>query len=217
MEDTTIEDVLKTVETFYARKEYQKALELLEANREKISSGLWHYNMGTVHAELGNLPLARYHLQKAELEGFSSKEVINNKELVEERLEISRLEQPLTGEDYIIQTGLTGAQGIFMTISICLIIVGIIALWKKSSIKTLLGTVFLALIFMGLNFWVTSWDKKIVMKTQPVHEGPSAIFEARSELPPGLMIVTEKKGEWLKIIYPSRFKGWIKETGLKEL
>lgn len=217
MEDTTIEDMLKTVEASFAQKDYRGALKILEANQSQISPGLWHYNMGTVYGKLENYPLARYHLVMADEKGLSSQEVITNRNLVETKLEIPKFEKPQIWSDYLIKTGVVATQGIFVTISLLLIIGAIIALWKKSSIKIFGLFLTVGLFVMGLNWWIGSWDRKIVLMSQPIYEGPSVIFEARDELPPGIMLVTIKKEGWLEVIYPSRFKGWIKDSGLKEL
>jgi hypothetical protein len=217
LEDTTIEDVLKTVEAFHNQKEYQKALATLEANQSKISPGVWHYNMGTEYGKLDNLPLARYHFLMAELKGLNSKEVLSNRNLIESKLDITRLEKPISSYDYFIKISLEASKGILTTVSLLLVIIGLFNLWKKSNFKALGICLFFALGFTGMNWWVNSWDKSIVMETKSVQEGPSAIFSVKGELPVGVMVITQAKGEWLEIIYPSRFQGWIKESGLKEL
>lgn len=217
MEDTTIEDVLKTVETFYAQKDYQKALETLAANKGKISESVWHYNVGTVYGKLENWPMARYHLTLAEWEGLSSKEVISNKNFVESKLDTKKLERPLSPSDYFVKGGIELSQGIFSSVSLLVVLVGLVAFWQKKSIKALGASLAIALIVVGVNFWIHSWNKMIVVSTQVIKDGPSEIFGQKDELPVGLMIVGTKKGNWFEIVYPSRYQGWIKDAGLKEL
>jgi hypothetical protein len=217
LEDTTIEDVLKTVETFYAQKDYQKALETLAANKGKSSESVWHYNVGTVYGKLENWPMARYHLTLAEWEGLSSKEVISNKNFVESKLDTNKLERPLSPSDYFVKGGIESSQGILSSISLLIVLIGLVAFWKQKSIKALGACLVFAMIVVGFNFWIHSWDKMIVVTTQVIKDGPSEIFGQREELPVGLMIVGTKKGNWIEIIYPSRYKGWIKDSGLKEL
>lgn len=217
MEDTTIEDVLKTVEALYAQKNYQEALKTLEANQANISPGVWHYNVGTILGKMENLPLARYHLMMADLEGFNSQEVIANKKLVESKLDIAKLEKANSASDYFVKGGIEASQGILTTLSLIFVILGIVNMWKKSSYKVLAVLLTSALFIIGLNYWIQSWDKVIVITTQSIQEGPSVIFPSRDELPVGVMLIISKKGEWSKIVYPSRFQGWIKNTGLKEL
>jgi len=217
LEDTTIEDMLKTVENSFAQKDYPGTLKILEANKSQMSTGLWHYNMGTVHAKMENYPLARFHFLKAEAEGFNSKEVLTNRELVERKLDIERSESSISTSDYLVKGGMTAAQGILGMVSLFLIIAAIFSLWKRNSLK-IFGVILLpALILVGLNIWIKNWNRQIVMTPQPIFEGPSAIFEARNEVPPGVMLVVVEKDGWLQIIYPSRYQGWVKPEGMKEL
>ena len=217
MEDTTIEDVLKTVADLYAQKEYQKALEILTVNKNKISEGVWHYNVGTIYGKLENLPMARYHLIEAEWKGANSKEVIDNKIYIESKLEIPTLEKPLSPSDYFVKGAITSSQGILTSVSLLILISALIVFWKKKSFVALMTGIALFSTVIGLNFWIISWDKMIVTNVQEIKEGPSEIFGLRGEIPPGLMIVGNKKGIWIEIVYPSRYQGWIKNSGLKEL
>jgi hypothetical protein len=217
LEDTTIEDVLKTVEALYAQKNYSEALKTLELNKRDISPGVWHYNVGTVFGKLENLPLARYHLMMADLVGFNSQEVSVNKNIIEIKLDIPKLEKANSASDYFIKGGIEASQGILTTLSLILVILGIVNMWKKSSYKVFAVLLTSALFVIGLNYWIKSWTKVIVISSQNIQQGPSVIFPSRDELPVGVMLIISKKGEWSKIIYPSRFQGWIKNAGLKEL
>lgn len=217
MEDTTIEDLLQTVEKFYAQKDYANALKTLESGKGKISQGLWHYNMGTVYGKLGDWPMARYHLLEALEDGYSDQPVLINKSLVEEKLGVVKLEKPLSVIDHAVNAGLGASHGILTSVSLLLLIFGLVIYFKKSSFKLFICLLLFSSSALLLNWWITSWNKSVVITAQSIHEGPSSIFGSRSELPPGIFIVTKKNGEWLKIIYPSRFQGWIKNAGLKEL
>ncbi len=217
MEDTTIEDVLKTVEKLYSQKDYSGALQLLEKSSQKIGEGLWHYNMGTVLGKLDKLPEARYHFLMSELHGFHSKELSLNQEIVESKLSVTKFENPLTVTDYIARGGLIGAQGYFTSIALLFLVIAIWMLRKKDRFKSSLFYFSVSVIFVGLNFWVNRWDKSIVVAPKVIHDGPSSIFGERGELPLGLMLITTENEDWIKIIYPSRFEGWIKRDGLKEL
>jgi hypothetical protein len=74
-----------------------------------------------------------------------------------------------------------------------------------------------SLSFFGATYWVKSWDRGIVLIPRPIKEGPSVIFSSNQELPVGIMVVTKREGDWLKVIYPTRFEGWIHSTHIKEL
>lgn len=217
MEDTTIEDVLKTVENLYAQKDYQKALETLNAHKSEISIGVWHYNVGTIFGKLENWPMARYHLMLADSNGLSTKEVIANKKFVENKLDVQRLEKPLAPSDYVMKGGIEYASGILTSLSLLVLLIGLLFFWKKKNIRVLISSLVVCATFAGFNIWISSWDKMIVVNTQLIKDGPSEIFGPRDEIPVGLLIVGRKKGDWVEVVYPSRFQGWIKNSGLKEL
>lgn len=217
MEDTTIEDVLKTVQNYYAQKDYNKALEVLNAHKSSLPEGIWHFNVGTIQAKLENFPLARFHFLMADKEGFTTKEVVHNRKLTEEKLNLDKAENPTSGSDYFYKYSLVGSEGFFTTLALLLIIVGLIVRWKKAAMGVTLLFFMLALGVFGLKWWISSLDSRIVLEAQQIFEGPSVIFPSSDELPPGVMVLTKTKGEWVKVYYPSRFAGWIRNKGLKEL
>lgn len=182
-----------------------------------MDSALWHYNMGTVQAELNNWPLARYHLLLAKEAGHQSPQQEQNQKFVEEKLDIGRLEKPLGFSDYLIKGSLIATEGIFMTFALLAVVLGIWTVKKKPSRGNIAFLLVGTLLPVGLNFWIKSWPKQIVVQPVEIFEGPSALFGQRGEIPPGVMVITDTKGEWKKIVYPSRFTGWIKENGLKKL
>lgn len=216
-EDTTIENALKTFEDFYLKKDFPNALLTLEKNQDQIEQGLWHYNMGTVLGEMNNWPMARFHFILAEASGLHSKELSQNQQLAEEKLEVSRLEKPLDSSDYLIKASMVLSEGPLITLSLVFLVIGLWLLKKVPSIKR--AAVFLLAVLspLALDFWIDSWPRKIVTNVVPIYEGPSALFGVKGELPSGVLLLTNTKGEWEKVIYPSRFEGWIKTEGLKRL
>ena len=202
MEDTTIEGVLKTVASLYSQKNYGEALKLLESNKAEISSGVWHYNMGTIYAKTENLPLARFHLIMAEELGLTNKDQASNLEMVEVKLGVDKNESALSTSDYLIKGSLKASEGILTAVGLLLIV---------------LAVILLALSCTGLNLWIHSWKRMIVIEPRVIQEGPSAIFREQGELPVGTMIIVKAQGDWLNIVYPSRYEGWVKSNGFKEL
>lgn len=205
------------MQTLYREKDYQGALKTLEQHRRDLSPGVWHYNMGTVLAKLENPALSRYHFVMAEKAGLTGWELQENRSLVETKLDVARLERPLSTSDYLRKAGMLASDGVFMTIALLLIIGGITSAWKRTSGSLTAAFFILSFSLLSVNFWIMSWDQVIVMKPQVLSEGPSAIFGQKEEIPAGVILVVEKRGEWLKVLYPSRFEGWILSQGLKEL
>lgn len=217
MEDTTIEDVLKTVESLYASKDFDGALKILKENQNTLPQGVWNYNMGTVYGKTGELALARYHFLQAEASGFSEAELLKNKALVENNLNVARYEEAISTNDYLVKNALFASQGLLTTLAFVCFLFSLGILSKTGKVKKALVLLIPVFIFASLNLWINSWPKQIVVTPQVIKDGPSTIFNNQGELPSGLMIVTTKKDGWLYIQYPSRFSGWIKDTGLKEL
>jgi hypothetical protein len=209
--------VLKTFENFYVAKDYPNALLTLKEHKSELEPGVWHYNMGTVSAQMQRLGEARYHLLMASKSGFNNKELNQNLSLVEQKLDIKRLEQPLDTKDYIIKGSLLAQQGFLTFLSFAILLMGLWILKKKADFRKIVLFLVLVLAPIALNFWISSWPKAVATAAQPVNDGPSVIFGTTGELPPGVLIVLKGEGEWREIIYPSRFKGWIKSTDLLEL
>lgn len=217
MEDSFIEDVLKTFREFYGQKDYANAELLLRKNTDAMPAEIWNYNLGTVLAQKNDLPLARYHLLRAKGLGLRSEDLDVNLTFVEEKLEIPKWEAPLSLEDYSKKAALWAHGGFFTTLALLVLIMGIIHFMRSKVSKLIPLYGLLMLIPLGMNFWVGKWDVFLVKNNQLVMEGPSAIFSPKGEIPAGVRVMTEKKGDWLKIVYPSRFKGWIRQQGLISL
>lgn len=173
--------------------------------------------MGTVLAQSNQLPQARYHLLKAIKSGLV-KPTLQNLELVEEKLEIPRLEKPLSASDYIIKGAFVASEGWLTTLSLIFLLVGIFIYRKGASIKKNIW------IFLGiflpvlLNFTIGLLPIYVSIKPLPMREGPSEIFMEKGEVPAGVMLITRESEGWSEVIYPSRFSGWIRKTSsLKRL
>ena len=208
---------MKTFEGYYLKKDYPNALLTLEKHQQEIESGLWHYDMGTVFGEMQNWPMARYHFIMADARGFNSKELAQNQRLTEAALEVGKLEKPLDTSDYLIKSALVAAEGPLVTLSLIFVVLGLWTLKKSPSIKRALVFVFVVLTPLVLDLWIDSWPRKIVTAPKSLFEGPSALFEARGEIPAGIFVITNTKEDWEEIIYPARYSGWVKADGMKKL
>ncbi len=217
MEDTTIEDVLKTFESYYGKQDYPNALLTLQEHKNEMSPGIWHYNMGTVFAKMDRLSEARFHFLMAQKRGLNSHSLNQNQKIVDDKLEINRLEKPQSTMDYLVKASLFAADGLLTTLSLLILFLGLWILKKQADVRKIILFLVLVLTPIGLNFWITSWHRAVIKNAVSVNDGPSVIFGPVAELPPGIMVVLKGEGEWLQVIYPSRFRGWIKNTELIEL
>jgi hypothetical protein len=201
----------------FAKGDYPNAMNELEKVREKISPGVWHFNMGTVQAKLSRPAEARYHFLEARHMGLQEEALTQNLQFIEDQLEVVKLEKPIEPMDYAMKFGLWAENGFFTMLSLILLLGGLLVLKREKKYWVLAVTIIVAAIPIGIGTWVNSWDRSVNLVPHEVLEGPSAIFASRGELPPGVMVITKRSGDWVEIIYPSRFRGWIKSTGLKEL
>jgi hypothetical protein len=217
LEDTTIEDVLKTFEDFYIQKDYGNALLTLKKYGQEIPPGLLNYNLGIVYGKIDNWPMARFHFLQSERAGFWSDGLTQNLLLAEQKLEIGKLEKPLSTSDILVKSALFVSNGLLTSLSFMMLLAGLMLLKKKPSVLKSLVIATLVALPVVLNFWINSWPKAVVTESQVIIEGPSQIFTPLGELNPGVMVIVRQEGEWLKIIYPSRFSGWIKNKGLMKL
>jgi hypothetical protein len=217
LEVSFIEDVFKTFREFYDQKDYANAELFLRKNADTMPAGLWNYSLGTVLAQKNDLPLARYHFLRAKNLGIRNKNLEENLHYVEEKLEIPKWETPLSLEDYSKKAALWSQGGLFTTLALLVLIAGIIHFMRTKVPRLIPLYGIMMLIPLGMNFWVGSWESYIVRSPQLVLEGPSAIFTPRGEIPAGVRVLTRQKGDWFKIIYPSRFEGWIRKQGLISL
>lgn len=217
LEDTTIEPVLKTFEDFYLKKDYPNALLTLQKDGGDLPVGVKHYNLGTVYAQMQHWPDARFHFLMAEKNGFNRPEVSQNLQIAEAKLEITKLEEPLSTTDYLVKYSALATNGIFTSLSLVILVVGLVALKKTAKPKLVWLFLPAVLLPLCLHFWIKSWPWAVVMKPSGLHDGPSAIFGSRGELPPGLLVLAKNKGDWKEIVYPIRYSGWVKANELKDL
>lgn len=208
---------MKTFEAHYAKKEYANALQVLHKNSSAVSPGLYHYNAGTAEAALKNWAKARYHFLLASREGMTSEALANNLKVSETELNVGRLEKPLGLRDQLYQGSLFAAEGWLTTLSLLILVIGLWSMRKTRDLKSMVITLALVLLPLGLNLWIDSWPKSIVAQAEVIKEGPSTIFSNTGEVPAGIFIITKKQEGWEEILYPSRYQGWIKSNGLLRL
>ena len=208
---------MKTFEAAYAKEEYASALQVLQKNSASIPTGLYHYNVGTTEAALKHWAQARYHFILASRAGMNSDALTNNLKITESELNVGKLENPIGVRDHLFQGAMIAADGWLTTLSLLILVIGLWSMRKVRDLRTMLVTLALVLMPLGLNLWIDSWTKSIVLEPHQIQEGPSAIFGTTGELPAGILLITKKQEGWDEIIYPARYQGWIKSNSLLRL
>ena len=208
---------MKAFQNLYDKKDYRQALNLLTSDGVNLTPELFHYNLGITLFQMGRLPEARFHFLMAEENGFQGDSLTNNQILTEQKLELSNLESPISISDYLIKGASELRHGYYTFLSLIIIFIGLVLIKKKPSFKKLVLCTILSLLPLGMNFWVDSWDRRVVIEESPLANGPSSIFLTERKLPPGLMVIVRGDENWKKVIFPSRFEGWIASDGLKKV
>ncbi len=217
LEDTTITDILKTFEAYYQKNDFKNALKTLSDHPESLPSGLWHYNLSTVYAKLENWPLARFHLLVATKEGVSVPGISQNQTLIEEKLEVGKLEKSLSTSDYLYKAAKFITIGEITSFSLVFLLIGLLILKKKPSFKRFSILLILTLLPLSFSLVLKKYPEGIVLSTEKVLDGPSVIFGSVADIPAGIKVITTGDGDWREILWPSRFHGWIRTSALKEL
>lgn len=207
---------MKAFEDHLALGESQKAKEVLEHGKTDIGLSVYWFNMGRLHAEEASWADARIAFLKSwQIQPRS--ETRSNLEIVESKLLVSEVESPATIKDYLIHsTFFTGTQ-LALTLNLILLVLGLLAYKRSRNIKKFAFTLFLMLLLSGLSIWTRHWPWSVAEQEIPVFIGPSEIFDKVTVIPKGIKILGTEKDSWIKIIYPSRFEGWIKKENISEL
>jgi len=208
---------LKAFQNLYDKKDYRQALNLLASEGSNLSPELFHYNLGITLFQMERFPEARFHFLMAEENGFQGNSLRNNQILTEQKLELSHLESPISITDYLIKGASELRHGYYTFLSLIIIFIGLVLLKKKPTFKKLVLWTILSLLPLGINFWVDSWDRRVVIEGSPLSNGPSSIFLTERKLPPGLIVILRGDENWKQIIFPSRFEGWISSDDLKKV
>lgn len=214
MANNSMTKILKSVEELYINKQYDAAVETLLKHKDTFSSGMFHYNLGSLYLKMGRVGAARYNLEKSKDSGFNLTLVNKNLNIIKQKNNIVGLEK----SDSIIEQaiGLSINQSSYLLGSIFLIctsIVLLLAIFKKIKSNILLFIILSFLIApVILKLFVdTSYDRAVALVDLPLYEGPSKIYEQSGEVRAGSKVVIGKSiNGWLLIKYPQSVAGWVK-------
>jgi hypothetical protein len=218
MADFNTDEILKSLEELYLKKNYEEASTLLIKNKSDLDTGLFHYNLGTVYAKWGNLAAGRYHIEKSIKSGFVNSASLNNNQFIKEQLALDDLNTSKSLNDQWMDFSLAlplGAYFLF-ALTLSLIAVG----WKKFN-KDVNSYVLAFLLILGvapLTYKLTVVDKvnyAVLLEEGAVREGPSRIFDQKAALNPGTkVIITKYDNGWYFISNPIHLSGWIERKNL---
>lgn len=209
-------------EALYLAKDYTGARDYLLANKGRFDSSIYNYNLGTVYLKIEDFAKARYHLELAKKEGLINSGTLNNITYTNLKLEVDDLSTSVSYSDKAIDALTSIPKESFYSITLILILVGLILVRMGRLAKTgVIITFFvLCLIPMCLSkFYVEELTEAIALESLTLYEGPSKIFSEKGTLRAGSkVILSEEKENWYFIKYPISLTGWIekKDLGLFE-
>ncbi len=218
MADFNTNEILKSLESLYLKRNYEEASTLLIKNRSEFEPGFFHYNLGTIYTKWGNLAAGRYHLEKSIKSGYVNSASLNNVQYIKEKLAVDDLASSKELHDQWMNTTLDLPMGLY--ISFALLMFVIVAGMKKFG-KQLQVPVMALLLVVGvapLLYKVTYLNKvnyAILLEEGVLREGPSRIFDQKAALNAGTkVIITKYDNGWYFISNPVHLSGWVERKNL---
>lgn len=205
--------LLKSLETHFVEGQYEKAIEVLEGMRGELSLGQYHYNMGSLHAQLEQLGPARYHLEQALSSGFVNTAVHNNLEYVSSMLSVKDLGSSPYFIDQLFSWLLSAPDGAYLSLSLFFLILFVLSFMLRLLRRGWLRWTFFALCiipFSANQIYLKHLQTAVSLEDIPVRVGPSEIYEQVYLLPEGAKVLLgEEKEGWSLIQRPKELAGWV--------
>lgn len=217
--NTTVASTKKgSFDELYLKKDYKGAAQYLLKNKQHIDSGIFHYNLGTVYAKMGDQATARFHLEKAIQDGYINSSSLNNLTYVKSQLQVDDLTTSTSFPDSMMNLAIAiPAAGYFSLTLAMLVIFTILIRLRKIQKKWIMTAVVLLAIAPVLfsNFYVKNINFAVALKDVPVYEGPSKIFNEKGQIRAGSKVILgEFKEGWFFVKFPISLSGWINKDQL---
>ncbi|MDO9183924.1 MAG: tetratricopeptide repeat protein [Bacteriovorax sp.] len=207
-----------TFEEFYIKKDFKGAANYLLQNKQQLSSGIFHYNLGTVYSKMGDFPAARFHLEKAIKEGYINSASLNNLTFVKSQLQVDDISTSVNLPDQFMNNALSIPPSAYVSFSLIFLLFGLILMKSKKLIKKS-SIVFLSLLILTpivfSQFYLDKINYAVAFKDIPAYEGPSKIFTEKGKVRAGSKIILgEYKDGWFYVKFPISLAGWINKDQL---
>lgn len=218
MADTITNTTLKKLEDLYREGNIEAFKDQLIKNRDNLSDGLFHYNLGTAFAKSGDLAAARYNYEKALKFGYEHPALKKNLKLVTSQVEQSVPEsediQAMMTKNFVF-----GSESLFLFVALILSLFFVGMKRFKLINNKIIITVLVLLSFTPYLTKKFYYNKKyltgINLKKVQILEGPSDIYPALKELEAGQKIILSKSfDDYVFIAWPIDYAGWIERSKL---
>ncbi len=212
MENSNINEVLKSLETLYFEKKYNDTITLLLENKSQFAPEIFHYNLGTTYAQKGNWAVGRYHLERAAKYGYHSDGIRNNLEFVNAKLSTSNLLESDSFGKIISITNLI-PESLYLGVALTTFMVLLFLYRIKKLVRLKLGIIIFALSLVPALvhfFYLRNVEIGITLKDAVIRQGPSKIYEEISTIKAGEKFIIGKANQrYFYIKAPSAFVGWV--------
>ncbi len=218
MENNNINELMKSLSELYAKKDYAKALELLEQNSQAFDTGTYYYNLGTLKAKVNDFAFARFYYERALKEGYRSEALLNNLGFVKSKIQGDDLSNSSKFEDRLQDATLFFPLSFYLFLGALFFFVAVLWMRMMKSLKIWKVAIVILFAFVPAIFKISYLDKNpvaIVLKETSVYEGPSTIFEQKSTIKAGAKIRLSKiNDKWAFVSAPESAIGWISREHL---
>jgi tetratricopeptide (TPR) repeat protein len=208
----------QSFEKLYLEKDYKGAVDYLLKNKQLFNSGIFHYNLGTTYAKLGELSTARYHFEKSIQEGYVNSSSLNNLNYIKIKLGVDDIttSTALADQTMNIVTSLPIQVYSLMTLSLLLFAVILLKLNQlQSKIKMISVFAIVPIPVVFYSLYVFHLHPAIAFKEIPLLEGPSKIFPEKGKVKAGSkIIVSDYKDGWYFVKNPESLVGWVSKDQL---
>ncbi|OFZ57199.1 MAG: hypothetical protein A2381_11960 [Bdellovibrionales bacterium RIFOXYB1_FULL_37_110] len=186
-------------------------------NKNIFSKDIFHYNLGTLYAQKGELAIARYHLEKANSIG-THKNIVKNLDLVRFKLGLENESQMLDKVDQLSFSIMEIQKEDYLIGGLFFLMVFFIVLLKFTKFKKAFCFVclFLSLFLFGAGQFIKKeFLTGIVLHESQLRTGPSSIYPVRTVIKNGQKLIVSKNVDgWLKVISPRPLEGWLSQNDI---
>ena len=216
MEDISIIQPLKTLESLYLEKKYKEFNKHLLDNKSQFDLQTFHFFLGTGHIKKGNYAVGRYHLEKSIELGNINNEVINNLNFAKEKLNID--ESVYSKKDVLLDKLLLIPDTLFISMTLTSLLIIVLMLrfkYIKKKWTLLILVLFSFLPVLVNNFYLNNVETAITLHPTKIKEGPSKIYSDTINLQEGEKIYLSKyENGYYYIVSPVVHNGWVLKKDL---
>ncbi|OIQ18262.1 MAG: hypothetical protein BM556_08345 [Bacteriovorax sp. MedPE-SWde] len=218
MANTNINKTVKELEQLYLDAKYDDLRNKLVNDRDSLSPGLFHYNLGTTLAKQGNLAAARYNLEKSKILGFEHPALSKNLKSVLNEIEVKVSPDQSLGATSLKEFTSTSESVLLLIALIICLLAAVTYRFKvfKSKVVAILILILAFTPFLIKKYhYSTNYIVGINLKESKVFEGPSEIYPVLKSITEGQKLILGKSFEdWIYISWPQEHSGWMKRKEL---